>query len=392
MAPTDQNPFSGMSEGSGGSRRGDPSVPAEDLAASAARAAVRGDEGGTGPETNTASPGTRFDRTAQPGGDRGDEPLESESSQHAEFEDQDVEREPWEADEAEAREAEEAEGAEPEPRRAGDFTDEEIAQLEEMGIDLPMEPSEVPEQFRPVYNEMAQRLVDAHADAQAEVLQAQQQAVEMVEQVKGFAERLQTEEGQQRLLLSVALQSPENFESVVETVHRMAEDPEYKENVLRRLEAEVKMEAAERKERAVNQTQARSKAQKVEGRTERLANRYGIDSDFAKEQVAQRILLNEAQNGRRDITLREVDEVMRSLARRMGTRKRRTKRPDSRQRESQAPSKPARKAGREQTGDESGQSNEGRIRHREQGGNTDVMDRLRGAVRTAAKNARNKGL
>lgn len=216
--------------------------------------------------------------------------------------------------------------AEPEPESeptpvapVARLTDEDVTQLAEMGIELPIAPNDVPEEFQDTYSTLVQSMMDVHAAAQARALDAQ----EAILRVKDFADRLGTSEGQQQLLLGVAMSNADLFNNVVEMVQRMAEDPQYADVVRRGLEADVKLEAANRRDRAAEQARLTQKGQQVTTRTERVAARLGVDPELAKEWVGARILQNEQRpGGTRDISLTEVDQVVADLARRTGAKPR----------------------------------------------------------------------
>lgn len=338
---------------------------------------------------NTVTPGSQFSDTPVKSSGQSDHPLESETSQHLE-----AESEPTDYDDDDYDDE-----PQPEPtRRAREqddvppISDEDYEELRELGIEMPMEPNEVPNDLRPTYDRLVQTAIQTRRDAEVEILDTQRKLMDVVEQVKDFQSRLASEDGQQRLLLSLGLNNPEVFSQAVETISRMQEDPEYAENVRRRLEAEVKYEAAERKERALRQTEMARKGQQVESRTVNLARRLGVDPGWAKEEVSKKILLNEAHNGQRDISLREVDEVVKTLARRAGSRPRRptAKSPETADRERRANTKRTEGTGRQaQPSDDRGRR---RPAAPSQGASPHALDRLRGAVKESAERMRSKGL
>lgn len=196
------------------------------------------------------------------------------------------------------------------------FTVEDYKSLQDMGVNLPVSPEDVPKEFLGIYAEMAQNAMDSFHNNQQNTLDAQ----EAILRVKDFTDRLGTPEGQQRMLLGMALNSPDVFTQAMDTVNRMKEDPEYSNSIRRGLEADVKMEAAVRKEAAIDATALQNKGRQIESRTVRLATRLGIDAQVAKDLVAHRIMSNETNYGKRDITFEEVDQILQSLATRSKTR------------------------------------------------------------------------
>lgn len=340
--------------------RGEPSRSARDIARTAAAEAVRGKV-----EADT------------------DQPLDSEERQTAQFEEMDRAAPDEDLDYEEDLGGEQAvpdKGA-AEVDSAQLFTKEDYQALQEMGIDLPVAPDDVPAEFQGTYAEMAQAIIDSQHRATEQSLEAQQAMM----RIQQFGQRLSTPEGQQRLLLTLALNNPEAFETAVQTATRMQEDPDYADMVRQRMEAEARMEAATRKEQAIERTQRQTKGQQVEARTVRLARRMGVNPDLAKESVAHRILLNESQNGKRDITLSEVDEIVKTLARRTGA-KPRVKQPEAQRREAQAPTKPAEGTGRTPPPQDEAP------RGRQTQESSDPLDRLRNAVKLSSRRVRSQGL
>ena len=357
--------------------RGEPSLSSREIAQQAAAEAVRG--------KNTASPGTRFDSTVSPGGESRNEALPSDESQHLSPGHPDDVGDEYDEAAAEVGDELEAagEGTDVSDETSLAFTDDELASFQEMGIDIPVSPDEVGEGFRDQYARLVQAVVDAETARRETVVDAQ----EAILRVRDFAEGLQSPEGQQRFLLTLAQNNPDVFSEAVETVTRMQEDPQYAELVQRQLEVEERYQAAERKERAFQAAQQQSKGQQVESRTERLARRLGVDSDLAKEMVVSKILQNEAQGRGRDISLSEVDDVVKGLARKLGT-KPKTKTPAARKREEQAPTKPAASAGRRPTSQAPERAGKPGMTE----GPSDPLDNLRSAIRSASQRVRNSGL
>lgn len=190
------------------------------------------------------------------------------------------------------------------------FTPEDYAQMEAAGINLPVAPSEVPEGFQAIYAEIAQSVMDSHASSQQQVLDAQ----EAILGIQAFKARLGTPEGQERMLLSMALNNPDIFAKAQETVVKMGEDPQYGESIRLQLEAQATLEAATRKEQAFENTQLEARGQQVEGRTVRLAQRLGVDATLAKNMVAHKIMQNEVATGKKAVTFQEVDAIVQELA------------------------------------------------------------------------------
>jgi len=200
----------------------------------------------------------------------------------------------------------------PQPTPTGAFASEAYAQLSELGIDLPVSPDAIAPEFADAYNLMAQKVLDTFQAATQQTMEAQIAQ----QRIQDLSQRLSTPEGQERLILSLALSNPDNFRATMETVQRMQTDPEYADTQRMRLEAEARYEQAQRMEQAYKTTQMQTKGQQVEGRVERIARQRGIDVDIAKQMVVSKILQNEATTGMRDISFAEVDDVLARLAKR----------------------------------------------------------------------------
>lgn len=276
------------------------------------------------------------------------------------------------------------------PEPGQQLTDEDFEDLKDLGVELPMKPSEVPPEAQDAYADLVQQVINAETRA-AEV---QAQANEQVMRVRQFAEQVQ--ENPQQLLLQMAIQDPETFSEVRNKFEKMQNDPDYAESVRRDLAAEQKMREAERMQKAQTQTQRQRKARQLKTRTRRKAKRLGIDPDLAEEQVANAAIRNMHEQGLEapDIDLQEADQVVEQFAERAGTPERQTSRrdqqaksPDTQQAEETAPT----------------QQTEGRSREsqqRQSPGTTEeapqsggIGSRLvREAVRESARNVRSKGL
>ena len=267
----------------------------------------------------------------------------------------------------------------------GQFASEAYSQLSALGIDLPVDPQTVAPEFRQAYDALAQKVLDTFQMAQDRMVTAEVTS----QQMESLSQRLSTPEGQQRLILSMALANPETFNQAMEIVQRTQVDPDYAESQRMRLEAEARFEQAQRMEKAMRTTQMQTKGQQVEGRTERLAKQMGVNVDIAKQMVASRILQNEAVNGVRDITFNEVDQVIKSLAQATNARPA-VMTPTAAQQQSQAPQTPV--AGTRTPPSPHQQQAPTAPRGSQTTPNSDAMDALRAAVRASATSVRSKGL
>lgn len=397
----DANPFQPMdnqfSQGGHPHDRGEPTVDSGDLARAAAAAAVRGEES----RNNTVAPGTQFQTHEPPQQQDQQQPQpqqpqrrqESDSDSYSQFEpmdqgDQQDQQQAGQTDNQQRQQDQQAQQPDT-PRQPGDWTPAEFEQLQEMGIDLPVEPGEVPEDFRDGYEQLAAAVLDAEQSVRDRL----ETAEDKIAQVNSFREMLQTEEGQRRVLLGLALQNEDLWTETVDMVQRMAEDPQYAQSVQRQIEADLKLQAAERQRQAMEQAKRATKGRQVENRTVRVARRLGVNEDLAKQMVVAKIRENQAQTGQLDISLDEVDAVIRSLANDYGARQR-TKSPDTQQKQQQANTQRAQGTGQEpnQQQRQQAQGQQRSPQPSDSGRGNHALDRLRGAVAQAAENARSKGL
>ena len=353
------NPFTPLPGADAEAGSGEPSVSAGEIAAAAAAAAVRG---------NTPA------STEQP------QALPSQESQYVQPAESQVQQPQPELPNPQA--------VPTQVNQAPAFASDAYAQLQDIGIDLPVSPESVSPEFSDAYNMLAQKVLDTHQVANQHMTQAQLAQ----QQMNALAERFSTPEGQERLILSMALQNPDNFSNTMDIVQRMQSDPEYAETQRMRLESIARVEHAQRLQNAYTQTQAQTKGQQIEGRVERIASQKGIDVGIAKQMVANKILQNEASTGTRDITFAEVDDVMQQLARATSP-SRAVATPQQHQAVAKAPQTPASGVGQTPVPQTTAPAQQAQAPSGNQNvPNTDAMDALRAAVRASAVNAKNSGL
>ena len=266
-----------------------------EIAAEAAAEAIRGES------PTTAAPGTEF------------KPLQSPEGQHMELVPTDQPEIPATPEVPVAEGTPEIQEVVPVP---GTFTPEDYIQLQAQGVDLPIRPDEVAPEFADAYAQMAQAFVNINDSAQAKVQDAQE-ALLTVEDLRAS---LSTSEGQKRILMGLAMQNPDLFNETVQQFARMTEDPQYADTIRRSLEADVKLEAATRKERAFAIATQERKGRQVESRTNNLAKRLSVDAETARGLVTRRILENESNYGKRDISFEEVDLIVQGLASRTASK------------------------------------------------------------------------
>lgn len=395
----EQNPFEPMEQNSstGGGHphdRGESTVDSGDLARAAAAAAVRGEQQKQG---NTVAPGTQFQTRPEPQQDgqqdgQQQRQIEGDANSYTQFEQDDQQQQAQQGQQGQRDGQAQQQGQQDDttPRQPGDWTPDEYAQLKEMGIDLPVEPSEVPEDFREGYSRLAEAVLDAEQQARERLMTAEDQ----IAQVNDLRQTLQSDEGQRRILLGLAMNNQDLFQETVDMVQRMSEDPQFADTVQRQIEADLKLKEAQRQQQALQNAQRATKGRQVENRTVRLARRLGVNEDLAKQMVVAKIRENQAQTGQLDISLDQVDEVVKSLAETTGSRPR-AKSPQTQQREQQANTQRAQGTGQEpnQQQRQQAQGQQNRAPQPSDGGRgQNSLDRLRNAVRQSAQNVRAKGL
>lgn len=341
-----------------GNDTGRPTLSAADIARAAASEALRGG--------NTTQPGERF--TERPA-------LPSDEQRFGQF---------HERQDPPAGSDDEIQQVADEILETASLADEDWSALEELGFESPVPREEIPQEYQDLYARTAQETLRIGRDAQQRVVEAERRALEAAEALKDVKARLSTPEGQKRLLLALAMSAPEVFTAARDEVEQMNADPRYADMVRRSLEADAKLEAAQRMERAQIAHQQQSKGQMIESRTVRLAQKLGVDVELAKEVVAGRILQNERVHGKKDITTTEVDEVLASLAKRVGAKPGKVKTPAAQARVDRAPQKPAAPAGRQPKAPEPAPS-------RRAPANENPLDAVRSAVRQSNQRLRGVG-
>lgn len=273
------------------------------------------------------------------------------------------------------------------PEEGQQLTDEDFAELQELGVELPMRPSEVPAEMQDAYADLVQEVISAETRA-AEV---QAEATEQIMRVRDFAQRMQ--ENPDQLLLSMAIEDPETFSEVSQEFQRMQQDPDYAEQKRRELAAEQKMREAERKERSLTQQERTRKAKRLRSQVRRKAKRLGVDPDRAEVEVANAAKRKayEQDLPAPDISSEEAGQVVENLAELAGkparkqTRERtqQTKSPETAETEQTAPTQQTEGRSRES------QSTVDQDEAPQSGG---IGSRIvRDAVREASRNVRSRG-
>jgi len=213
-----------------------------------------------------------------------------------------VEGEATETPEAQAKAAQEAaQGTEGE--QGGEVTYQELEDaLAEAGIDLGVSAKDVPKELLPVY----EKLVQSAVDVAETVLSQQLEASKALQSVKEFSEQLKS--SPDKVMLALAVNQPDVYKKVAALMSDMDADPRVKEMVLRDLASEARLREAERRERAVEERDRRTRANQVIAATQRAARVYGVPFGTAEKVIA---LAVQANNG--NLETSEVDGIVREL-------------------------------------------------------------------------------
>lgn len=190
---------------------------------------------------------------------------------------------------------------EPEPEPTAQL-DEAFMQLAEYGINFGVRKSDLPPELHSAYDNLAGEALTA-----VQTLQSELQNMHMAQaEMRQFAQKL--EQDPQKILLTMAVTKPEAFQEVVQAYEEMQHDERYRNMVIRELQAEAKLSAAERQQQVWQQRQMEQKVKVVTTATHRAAQKYGVDSELAERYVAMQI---QANGG--DIDPRQVDNVIAQL-------------------------------------------------------------------------------
>lgn len=180
--------------------------------------------------------------------------------------------------------------------------DETFSRLQELGINLGMNPSEVPAELRPVFDRISNEALLAFESMQQRINEVEMARAEM----RQFAEKL--EKDPQKILLTMAITKPEQFQQAIQAYEEMQADERYRNMIVRELQAEAKLSAAERQQIVYEQRARNQKIQVVTKATHVAADKLGVDRELAERMVAMQI---QANGG--DIDPRAVEGVVASL-------------------------------------------------------------------------------
>lgn len=180
--------------------------------------------------------------------------------------------------------------------------DETFSRLQELGINLGMSPSEIPAELRPVFDRISNEALLAFESMQQRVNEVEMARAEM----RQFAEKL--EKDPQKILLTMAITKPEQFQQAIQAYEEMQADERYRNMIIRELQAEAKLSAAERQQIVYEQRARNQKVQVVTKATHAAADKLGVDRELAERMVAMQI---QANGG--DIDPRAVEGVVASL-------------------------------------------------------------------------------
>ena len=186
-------------------------------------------------------------------------------------------------------------------------TDEELAATEsallEIGVDLGLTHVDVPAELRPAYD----RIVGSVVEVVQSSLQREVEANDAIRQVNDFRERLEADP--QKILLTMALNKPEQFNAAMQVFTRMQQEPEFKELVVKELQAEAKFRAADQKEKSLGQQMRTIKGRQAAAITRQAARRYSVPVETAESVVAAHV-----KGGGGDLELSAIEGIVKALA------------------------------------------------------------------------------
>jgi hypothetical protein len=147
----------------------------------------------------------------------------------------------------------------------------------------------------------------------------------MRRQYEEFQSQLQGDETFEEFLVQVSLNRPEVMERAYERALSLSEDEgKRKEYEQGRELAETKKKLDEREKRDQAQ-QLRQRTQEIVGLTQRVAKRLGLadqrEMEVAEQYVANQILQNHADNGKRDISNEQIVVAVRRAAKALASGK-----------------------------------------------------------------------
>lgn len=186
--------------------------------------------------------------------------------------------------------------------------DETFVQLHEMGIDFGVQKGDLPPELHEAYDRLASQTITAVNAYQVKMNQMQVTQAEM----KQFAERLQNDP--QKVLMTLAVTKPEAFQEAITSYQEMQEDERYKSMVIRELQAEAKLSAAERQQHVFQQREVQERVKIVTEVTNRVADKLGVDRGLAEKMVAMQITANGG-----DIDPGHIEGIISSLRPRVPT-------------------------------------------------------------------------
>ena len=142
--------------------------------------------------------------------------------------------------------------------------------------------------------------------AATDVSEREMEASRVLQQVDEFRTKLRDQPD--KIMIAMALQFPEVFGQVAGIAERMTSDEDFKQSVIRELEADARLAEAQRIQTLYGERDGRAQARKVILATERAANRYSVDPKLAEQVVA---LTVKANNGH--LEANEVDAIVKDL-------------------------------------------------------------------------------
>jgi hypothetical protein len=188
--------------------------------------------------------------------------------------------------------------------------DDLLDNLAEQGIELGIDPATVPAELQPAFRELVNAAVQIADEITESSLEAEDLRLQREELSRQFTEE------PDKILLTFAATNAEMFGQVVEHFQRMESDPDYKQRILEKLDAEARLAEASRREKLVNKREEQRIGKQLTHLTRTSARRFGVDTKLAEQYVGMAI----TAKGGQPLSRPEIDEVVRNLARRTASR------------------------------------------------------------------------
>jgi hypothetical protein len=145
-----------------------------------------------------------------------------------------------------------------------------------------------------------------------------ERATSMEEQYNAFQQYLQNDETFEEFLVQVSLNRPEVMDRAYERAVSLNEDEGKKKEYLQEKELTETKRKLEEREKKDEQQRLQARVAEIQSFTKRVASKLGLtghgDLEVAEQYVANQILQNAADNGRREISSEQIVAAVRRAA------------------------------------------------------------------------------